>query len=147
MRRLSGGNSGGASKNWLSATGRFQPLSICSTHSSFLGNMAGAPHIEAEIEFVTSEAGGRSTPAFSGYRPQFYYHGHDWDAEHEYLDAEKVFPGDTVTAHLSFLSPQEHHENVAVGMPFLVREGTRTVAYGVVTKIFAQLEFDATESE
>lgn len=67
----------------------------------------------------------------------------DWDAEHSYPEAERVFPGDTVVAHLRFLSPQEHHGEVSVGMPFLVREGARTVAYGIVTKIFEQLEADA----
>ncbi len=109
--------------------------------------MAGPPHIEAKIEYVTTEAGGRSTPAFSGYRPQFYYHGHDWDAEHMYPESEKVLPGDTVKAHLRFVSPQEHHGNISVGMPFLIREGARTVAYGIVTRVFEQLETDAAEFE
>ena len=36
--------------------------------------------IEAEITFLTSEEGGKKLPVFSGYRPQFYYDGHDWDA-------------------------------------------------------------------
>ena len=108
--------------------------------------MAGPPHIEAEIEYVTTEAGGRSTPAFSGYRPQFYYHGHDWDAEHMYPEAAEVSPGDTVVARLRFMSPQEHHGNISVGMPFLIREGARTVAYGIVKEVFDQLEVDAAES-
>jgi elongation factor Tu len=107
--------------------------------------MAGPPHIEAEIEYVTTEAGGRSTPAFSGYRPQFYYHGRDWDAEHIYPETEEVSPGDTVKAHLRFLSPKEHHGKISVGMPFLIREGARTVAYGIVTKVFDQLEVDAAD--
>lgn len=107
--------------------------------------MAGPPHIKAEIEYLTTEAGGRSKPAYSGYRPQFYYHGRDWDAEHVYPNTEQVSPGDTVVAHLRFLSPQEHHGMISTGTPFLIREGTRTVAYGVVTKIFNQLEIDAEE--
>ncbi len=109
--------------------------------------MAKLPHIEATIEYVTTEAGGRSTPASSGYRPQFYYHGHDWDAAHTYPESEKVFPGDIVKTHLRFASPQEHHGKISVGMPFLIREGTRTVAYGVVTRVFDQLETDAAELE
>jgi len=105
--------------------------------------MPRLPHIEAEIEFVTTEAGGRKGSAFSGYRPQFYYHGSDWDAEQVYPDTEEVLPGDTVRTHLRFMSPKEHFGNVSVGMPFLVREGFRTVAYGIVTAVFEQLEVDA----
>jgi len=108
--------------------------------------MVRPPHIEAEIEFVTTEAGGRSTPAFSGYRPQFYYHGMDWDAEHMYPETEEVAPGDTVVVRLRFLSPQKHLGNISVGVPFLVREGARTVAYGIVTRVFDQLEADAADS-
>ena len=91
--------------------------------------------IEAEIYFLTPEEGGRSTPAFSNYRPQFYYNGHDWDAPHTYPDVEQVNPGDTVRAYLGFLSPQEHLGKVYVGMEFEIREGARTVGKGVVTKI------------
>jgi len=91
--------------------------------------------IEAEIYFLKPSEGGRSTPAFSGYRPQFFYGGRDWDAPHEYPDNEKVNPGETARAYLAFLSPQEHLGKVFVGMEFLVREGTRTVGRGKVTKI------------
>ncbi len=94
------------------------------------------PHdIEAEIYFLPPEHGGRSTAAFSDYRPQFYYEGRDWDAPHEYPDVEKVNPGEKVRAFLGFLSPQEHVGRVYPGMAFLVREGNRTVGYGVVKKI------------
>jgi len=109
--------------------------------------MVGPPHIEAKIEYLTTEAGGRSTPVFSGYRPQFYYHGMDWDAEHMYPEVDEVSPGDTVKAQLRFLSPREHLGNVVVGMPFLVREGTQTMAYGIVTSVFDQLEVDAVDLE
>ena len=105
------------------------------------------PHIEARIEFVTTEAGGRKGFALSGYRPQFYYHGQNWDAEQTYPEAEKVFPGDTVKAHLRFLSPKSHFGNIDVGMPFLVREGVRTVAFGIVTQIFDQLAQDSMQTK
>jgi len=94
------------------------------------------PHdIEVEIRFLTKEEGGRSTPAFSGYRPQFYYQGRDWDARHEYPDTYTVNPGETVRAYIGFLSPQEHHGKINVGMDFKIREGSRVVAEGVVKKI------------
>lgn len=91
--------------------------------------------IEAEIYFLLPEEGGRSTPAFSKYRPQFYYNNSDWVAQHEYPDTEKVYPGDTVRAYLAFMSPQEHLGKLHVGMEFLIREGARTVGKGKVTKI------------
>ena len=93
------------------------------------------PDIEAEITFVPSEQGGRSTPAFSGYRPQFYYDGHDWDADQEYPDVESALPGQTVRVLLRFASPDAHVGPVRPGMEFQVREGARVVALGRVTKI------------
>ena len=93
------------------------------------------PDIEAEITFVPTELGGRKTPAFSGYRPQFYYDGTDWDAEQEYPDVESVLPGQTVRALLRFFRPEAHVGRVHVGLEFEVREGSRVVARGRVTKI------------
>ena len=93
------------------------------------------PDIEAEITFVPTDQGGRSKPAFSGYRPQFYYDRHDWDADQEYPDVESVLPGQTARALLRFLSPEAHVGRVQLGMEFEVREGTRLVARGRVTKI------------
>ena len=98
------------------------------------------PDIEAEITFVPTEQGGRKTPAFSGYRPQFYYDGMDWDAIQEYPDVEQVLPGQTVRTLLTFSRPQVHFGRVVEGMEFLVREGQRTVAHGRVTKILALSE-------
>jgi elongation factor Tu len=91
--------------------------------------------IEVEITFLPTAHGGRSGPAFSGYRPQFYYAGHDWDAEHEYPDSESVQPGQTVRAYLTFLSPQEHVGKLHPGKAFLIREGNKTVGYGSVLAI------------
>jgi len=82
-----------------------------------------------------SEEGGRSKPAQSNYRPQFYYNGRDWDAPHLYPDVEQAYPGETVRAYIGFLSPQEHLGKIHIGMEFLIREGTRTVGKGVITKI------------
>ena len=109
--------------------------------------MAYGKHIEGIVEFLPTEAGGRKGPAFSGYRPQFYYAGHDWDANQEYPDVQQVNPGDTVRVVFTFLSPKEHWGRIAVGMPFLIREGARTVAYGRVTEIMDELERDAMNSD
>jgi elongation factor Tu len=93
------------------------------------------PDIEAEITFVPTEQGGRSTPAFSGYRPQFYYDEQDWGAEQEYPDVESVLPGQTVRALLRFLNPDAHVGRVHPGLEFQLREGARVVAHGRVTRI------------
>jgi translation elongation factor EF-Tu-like GTPase len=93
------------------------------------------PDIEAEITFLPTDQGGRKTPAYSGYRPQFFYEDHDWDADQEYPDVETVLPGQKVRALLRFLSPQAHLGRVHVGMEFQVREGLRIVAHGRVTRI------------
>ena len=93
------------------------------------------PDIEAEITFVPTEEGGRSSPVFSGYRPQFFYDGHDWDADQEYPDVESVLPGQTVRALLRFISPDSHIGRLHPGTEFQVREGSRVVARGRVTKI------------
>jgi translation elongation factor EF-Tu-like GTPase len=93
------------------------------------------PDVEAEITFVPTEEGGRKTPALSGYRPQFYFGGFDYDADQEYPDVESVAPGQTARAYLRFLSPDYIVGQVFSGMEFQVREGARVVARGRVTKI------------
>ena len=91
--------------------------------------------VEAEIVFLPTDAGGREGPAFSGYRPQFFCDGHDWDAIQAYPDVECVNPGDTVRAYLSFMSPEMHVGKICLGMIFLLREGHKTVGYGRVTQV------------
>jgi len=91
--------------------------------------------IEGIVTFLTSADGGRTTPALSGYRPQFHYDGYDWDARQTYPDVEKVEPGMTVRVLFKFTRPQQHDGKLQVGTPFLIREGRRIVAYGAVTKI------------
>ena len=105
--------------------------------------MPGAPHIEVEIEYLPTDKGGRKSPGFSGYRPQFYYNGNDWDAEHEYPDVDQVAPGETARATLRLMSPDQHWGKLTIGTPFLIREGNRTIAFGKVTKLLPDFETDA----
>ncbi len=91
--------------------------------------------IEGEVTYIPTEAGRRQKPAFSGYRPQFYYDGNDWDAIQTYPDVDQVNPGETVRVIFTFLSPDEHFGKIQPGTIFLIREGTRTVGYGKVNKI------------
>ena len=92
------------------------------------------PHTEfdAEVYILTKEEGGRHTPFFKGYKPQFYFRTTDVTGEVELpADKEMVMPGDTVTFSVKLLTPIAMDQ----GQRFAIREGGRTVGAGVVTKI------------
>ncbi len=91
------------------------------------------PHtkFEGEVYCLSKEEGGRHTPFFSGYRPQFYFRTTDVTGTANLVDAEMCMPGDNVKLSI------EMHKPIAMdeGVRFAIREGGRTVGSGVVTKI------------
>ena len=91
------------------------------------------PHskFEAEIYCLSKDEGGRHTPFFSGYRPQFYFRTTDVTGTANLMEAEMCMPGDNVKISV------ELHKPIAIddGVRFAIREGGRTVGSGVVTKI------------
>ena len=91
------------------------------------------PHtkFEAEVYCLSKEEGGRHTPFFSGYRPQFYFRTTDVTGTANLVEAEMCMPGDNVRLSV------ELHKPIAMddGVRFAIREGGRTVGSGVVTKI------------
>ncbi|MSR88410.1 MAG: elongation factor Tu [Candidatus Margulisbacteria bacterium] len=92
------------------------------------------PHfkVEAEVYVLKKEEGGRHTPFFKGYRPQFYIRTTDVTGAIKLPDGvEMVMPGDNVTMEVELIVPVACEE----GMRFAIREGGRTVGAGVVTKI------------
>lgn len=92
------------------------------------------PHkkFEAEIYVLSKEEGGRHTPFFQGYRPQFYFRTTDVTGSVTLPEGtEMVMPGDNVKVTIELISPIAMDE----GLRFAVREGGRTVGAGVVTKI------------
>ncbi len=92
------------------------------------------PHTEfdAEVYVLSKEEGGRHTPFFKGYKPQFYFRTTDVTGEVELpADKEMVMPGDTVTFKVKLQAPIAMDQ----GLRFAIREGGRTVGAGVVTKI------------
>jgi elongation factor Tu len=94
------------------------------------------PHtkFEAEVYVLTKEEGGRHTPFFTGYRPQFYFRTTDVTGSAKLLGgAEMVMPGDNVTMEVELQKPIAMEEKLR----FAVREGGKTVGSGVVTKILA----------
>ena len=92
------------------------------------------PHtkFEAEVYILSKDEGGRHTPFFSGYRPQFYFRTTDVTGSANLLgDAEMCMPGDNVRLGIELMSPIAMDANVR----FAIREGGRTVGSGVVTKV------------
>jgi elongation factor Tu len=91
------------------------------------------PHkkFEAEVYCLSKDEGGRHTPFFSGYRPQFYFRTTDVTGSAELVGAEMCMPGDNVRVIV------ELQKTVAIddGVRFAIREGGKTVGSGVVTKI------------
>ena len=93
------------------------------------------PHtkFEAEVYILSKEEGGRHTPFFKGYRPQFYFRTTDVTGAVELPEGvEMVMPGDNVQMKVSLIAPIAMEE----GLRFAIREGGRTVGAGVVAKIF-----------
>ena len=92
------------------------------------------PHtkFEAEAYILTKEEGGRHTPFFTKYRPQFYFRTTDVTGQVELPEGtEMVMPGDNVTMSVELINPIAMDE----GLRFAIREGGRTVGAGVVSKI------------
>jgi len=92
------------------------------------------PHTRftAEVYVLSKEEGGRHTPFFNGYRPQFYFRTTDVTGSIELAKgAEMVMPGDNVSITVSLIQPIAMEE----GLRFAIREGGRTVGAGVVAKV------------
>jgi elongation factor Tu len=92
------------------------------------------PHtkFEAEVYVLSKEEGGRHTPFFKGYRPQFYFRTTDVTGSVDLpADVEMVMPGDNINMVVNLIAPIAMEE----GLRFAIREGGRTVGAGVVSKI------------
>ncbi|MCB1605288.1 MAG: elongation factor Tu, partial [Xanthomonadales bacterium] len=93
------------------------------------------PHteFEAEVYVLSKDEGGRHTPFFKGYRPQFYFRTTDITGAVELPEGvEMVMPGDNIKMRITLINPIAMDE----GLRFAIREGGRTVGAGVVSKIF-----------
>jgi len=94
------------------------------------------PHtkFEGEVYVLSKDEGGRHTPFFKGYKPQFFFETTDVTGSCELPEGiEMVMPGDNVNMHVELISPIAMED----GQRFAIREGGRTVGAGVVVKIFA----------
>ncbi|MFQ5902977.1 MAG: EF-Tu/IF-2/RF-3 family GTPase, partial [Candidatus Binatia bacterium] len=96
------------------------------------GSITPHTQFKAEAYVLTKEEGGRHTPFFNGYRPQFYFRTTDVTGVVKLPEGtEMVMPGDNVNMEISLITPIAMEE----GLRFAIREGGRTVGAGVVTKI------------
>ena len=96
------------------------------------GTIKPHSHFLSEVYVLTKEEGGRHTPFFSGYRPQFYFRTTDVTGVVKLPEGvEMVMPGDNVSIEVTLIEPIALEE----GLRFAIREGGRTVGAGVVTKI------------
>ena len=94
------------------------------------------PHtkFESEVYILRKEEGGRHTPFFKGYRPQFYFRTTDVTGTIELPEGvDMVMPGDNVKMVVNLIAPIA----MADGLRFAIREGGHTVGAGVVTKLIA----------
>ena len=97
-----------------------------------VGSITPHTKFEAEIYVLSKEEGGRHTPFFSGYRPQFYFRTTDVTGALVLPDGtEMVMPGDNVKVVVTLIAPIAMEE----GLKFAIREGGRTVGAGVVSKV------------
>ncbi len=96
------------------------------------GTITPHTHFECEVYVLSKDEGGRHTPFFKGYRPQFYFRTTDVTGSCELPEGvEMVMPGDNVKMTVTLISPIAMEE----GLRFAIREGGRTVGAGVVSKV------------
>ena len=96
------------------------------------GSMRPYTRAEAEVYVLSRAEGGRHTPFFTGYKPQFYIRTSDITGEVLLPEGiEMVMPGDNITVTINLITPVPIEEQ----MRFAIREGGRTVGSGVITKV------------
>lgn len=96
------------------------------------GSIKPHTHFKGQVYILTKEEGGRHTPFFNGYRPQFYFRTTDVTGVIDLPDgAEMIMPGDNTTMTIKLITPIAIEE----GLRFAIREGGRTVGSGVVTSV------------
>ena len=96
------------------------------------GSITPHTHFKGEVYVLTKEEGGRHTPFFKGYRPQFYFRTTDVTGTIELPEGvEMVMPGDNITMTVKLICPIAMEQ----GLRFAIREGGHTVGAGVVAQI------------
>ncbi len=91
----------------------------------------------ADLKYLTTEEGGRQTPAFSGYRPQvkFDFDEMQTSGQQTFLNKDTVYPGDTVQAAIRIISVEHFENTLSEGLTFEFREGSRVIGTGKITEV------------
>jgi len=95
------------------------------------GSITPHTEFEAEVYILSKDEGGRHSPFFNGYRPQFYFRTTDVTGNTEVVGADMCMPGDNATIKVTLIQPIAMDE----GLRFPIREGGKTVGAGVVSKV------------
>ena len=95
------------------------------------GSITPHTEFEAEVYILSKDEGGRHSPFFNGYRPQFYFRTTDVTGNTEVVGADMCMPGDNAKIKVELITPIAMHEQLR----FAIREGGKTVGAGVVSKI------------
>ena len=95
------------------------------------GSITPHTEFEAEVYILSKDEGGRHSPFFDGYRPQFYFRTTDVTGNTEVVDADMCMPGDNAKIKVTLIQPIAMNEQLR----FAIREGGKTVGAGVVSKI------------
>jgi hypothetical protein len=100
------------------------------------------PDVEASISFLPTAAGGRATPARSGYRPQHQIRpDYQTSGTHRYVDCEEVAPGEIALATITFITPEAYPNSIRAGDVLDVLEGSRLVGHATIRRVLnASLE-------
>ncbi len=96
------------------------------------------PELEADIYYLSTDEGGRKTSVATSYRGQFHYDNHDWDAMQQFLGKEWCELGDTVKVLLQTASPDFHCGKFFVGKEFEIKEGSKVVGRGKISKVLRE---------
>jgi len=101
--------------------------------------MKSESHFIALLTYVSSEKGGRSTPASSGYRPtiKFPFEQGMFTGIQNFIGTDLVFPGDVVNAEITLLSAEHLVGKIYAGLDFEFFEGTNLIGHGVITKMLS----------
>jgi elongation factor Tu len=102
--------------------------------------MDSLPDFIAELQYFTTEQGGRKTPVFSNYFPQikFIFSDAQIGGRQKFINKEIVNPGDNVTAEITLLLPEVFTKKLKVGFKFDFREGSKIMGTGIILDILNQ---------
>lgn len=98
------------------------------------------PDVEAIVTFTPMEDGGRSCPAFSGYRPNhLVLPGYLTSGHHEYRQKDRVLPGESAETEIWFITPEAYPNSLMAGQTISVQEGSRVVGSAKILKVLNPL--------